>query len=80
MADIVVHLIRGEEAALIVHENEPPRFIPLPEFITDETLNYIHRFLTAAFERGDFPKPTRRGVLVFKEHPVGTSKKSLTAR
>ena len=79
MADIVVHLIRGTKVGLILHKNEPPHVIPLPEFITDDTLSSIKRFLTAAFKRDDFPKPIHVGALVFKDHPVGTLTSSLNA-
>jgi hypothetical protein len=78
MADTIVHLIRGSKAGLIVHKNEPPHVIALPEFITDDSLDSIKRFLRAAFGRDDFPKSTDGGVLVFKDYPAGTSRSSLS--
>jgi len=77
MADIVVHLIIGLKAGVILHKNEPPQIIPLPEVITDDTLDYIKRFITAAFERDDFPKPTDGGAVILKDHPQGTPVDSL---
>ena len=79
MADLVVHLIRGSKIGLIVHENEALRIIPLPEFITDDTLDSIKRFLRAGFKKGDFPKTTHGDVLRFKVYPMGTSINSIRA-
>jgi hypothetical protein len=78
MTNIIVHLIRGSRAGLITHKDQPPHVIPLPEEITDARLDYIKRFITAAFERDDFPKPANGGVLKFEDHPQGTSMNSLT--